>query len=121
MSKDVERYRFTKSGMFYIIRISKILGSIFQTFPIFILHDSGENNMIRKIAFLCVNPWESFQPSFSRGNAQEHYQWIYQEAVQRRSVPCCQQVIDIYGDDLWEEERPKSCSCYMCGVIEKTC
>ena len=61
--------------------------------------------MIRKIAFLCVNPWESFQPSFSRGNAQEHYQWIYQEAVQRRSVPCCQQVIDIYGDDLWEEER----------------
>ena len=61
--------------------------------------------MIRKIAFLCVNPWESFLPSFSRGNAQDHYQWICQEAVQRKTGPCCMQIIEHYGEDLWEEKR----------------
>ena len=61
--------------------------------------------MIRKIAFLCVNPWESFLPLFSRGNAQDHYQWICQEAVQRKTGPCCMQIIEHYGEDLWEEKR----------------
>ncbi len=54
--------------------------------------------MLNKIAFLCVNPWESFLPAAFQGYIKSYYQWICKETLLREETMYCQERIALYGE-----------------------
>lgn len=56
--------------------------------------------MNRKIAIVCANPWETFLPPVSQGNAKKYYQWLHEQADSHKFVHCCQEKTAPYGDIL---------------------
>ena len=54
--------------------------------------------MLKKIAFLSVNPLENFLPPTLQGCIKDHYQWMRSEALLREENLYCQEKIEPYGE-----------------------
>ena len=54
--------------------------------------------MLRKIAFLCVNPWENFLSSAFQKGIRDYYHWTRSEALLREENLYCQEKIEVYGE-----------------------
>lgn len=54
--------------------------------------------MLKKIAFLCVNPWENFLPPTFQGCIKDYYQWIRSQALLREENLYCQEKVEVYGE-----------------------
>ncbi len=56
--------------------------------------------MYKKIAVVCMNPWETFLPTNSQSNAKKYYEWLHEQALLREVNPYCKEKIEQYGDSL---------------------
>lgn len=56
--------------------------------------------MLNKIAFLCTDPWEKFLPVTVQSHSREYFQWICQQAVLQNINIDCQELIEIYGENM---------------------
>ena len=63
--------------------------------------------MYKKIAVVCVNPWEKFLPDHSQGNARYYYEWLHEEALLRNIDHDCKEQIELYGDFREQERKSK--------------
>lgn len=61
--------------------------------------------MYTKIAVVCTNPWETFLPAISQGNAKKYYEWLHKQAVLREENPYVKEKIAIYGDTENEKQE----------------
>ncbi len=61
--------------------------------------------MYKKIAVVCMNPWETFLPEISQSNAKKYYEWLHQQAVLREVNPYCKEKIELYGDSSSEKQE----------------
>lgn len=67
--------------------------------------------MWNKIAFLSVNPWESFLPLQFQSYGREYYRWM-QEMIALRDVnPYCQERLEIYGEAELPDENKLFLEC----------
>lgn len=54
--------------------------------------------MLKKVAFLCVNPLGNFLPPAFQGRVRDYYQWTRNEALLREENLYCQEKIEVYGE-----------------------
>ncbi|MBO5160565.1 MAG: hypothetical protein J6B94_13475 [Lachnospiraceae bacterium] len=54
--------------------------------------------MNKKIAFLCLNPWETFLPPTFQRCVKDYYQWTRRQALLREESLYCQEKIEVYGE-----------------------
>ena len=68
--------------------------------------------MLNKVAFLCVNPWESFLPVTFQSYSKHYYEWIKEMAVLKNVELHCREYIERYGVFEKEAENvlfPENC------------
>lgn len=62
--------------------------------------------MMNKIAFLSVNPWESFLPYSFQSCGRQYYDRVKEHAILRRMMPECREFVDLYGELFCGLEKP---------------
>lgn len=59
--------------------------------------------MLRRIAFLCIDPWEGFLTPVCRSCVFEYYRWICHQVVLRNIRSSTREQIELYGESGLEE------------------
>lgn len=54
-------------------------------------------NILKKIAFLCITPLEKFSAAFNI-DGREYFQWLNEIVKLRNLKPLCKEIIEIYGE-----------------------
>ena len=62
--------------------------------------------MMNKIAFLCVNPWESFLPPSFQSCGREYYRRVKEYAISCRMASDCREYVEMYGEPVRQREEP---------------
>lgn len=62
--------------------------------------------MSKKIAFLCLNPWESFLPPHFQGRSKAYYDYVCSAELLKEEMMYCKEHIEVYGENHKREQTP---------------
>lgn len=58
---------------------------------------------MKKIAILCLNPWEGFLSTAAQSCIREYYEWFCCQAERKNAKFCIREQIEVYGEPVKEK------------------